>query len=157
MSSLPPELILISPNSDPVSGGTAVTIAGGEFEAVQAVKFGSVPAASFAVNSERSITAVSPPSAQAGAVDVKVVTAGGTSQATAGDQFTYTGSANCVVPNLKGKTLKAAKRRARKANCRIGKVKRLAGATDKTGRVVKQKPKAGKVKPAGSKIAVTLG
>jgi beta-lactam-binding protein with PASTA domain len=33
----------------------------------------------------------------------------------------------------------------------------LPGPTHKRGKVVKQKPKAGKVKAAGSKIAVTLG
>jgi PASTA domain len=64
---------------------------------------------------------------------------------------------SCVVPKLKGKTLKAAKKRARKAHCRIGKVKLLAGVTAKTGKVVKQKPKAGKVKAARTRIAVTLG
>jgi PASTA domain len=63
----------------------------------------------------------------------------------------------CLVPKLKGKKLKAAKKRARKAHCKIGHVKRLKGVTAKTGKVVKQKPKAGKVKAAGSKIAVTLG
>jgi hypothetical protein len=63
----------------------------------------------------------------------------------------------CVVPNLKGKKLKAAKKRARKANCGIGHVKKLEGVTAKTGKVAQQKPKAGKVRPAGSKIAVTLG
>jgi DNA-binding beta-propeller fold protein YncE len=65
--------------------------------------------------------------------------------------------AQCVVPKLKGKTLKAAKKRARKAHCGIGHVKKLEGATAKTGKVVKQKPKGGKVKAAGYKIAVTLG
>jgi hypothetical protein len=64
---------------------------------------------------------------------------------------------HCLVPNLKGKTLKAAKKRARKANCRIGQVKELEGITTKTGKVIKQKPKTGKVKAAGAKIAVTLG
>jgi hypothetical protein len=63
----------------------------------------------------------------------------------------------CVVPNLKGKTLKAAKKRARKADCAVGHVKLLAGVTKKNGRVVEQKPKGGKVKAAGAKITVTLG
>jgi hypothetical protein len=63
----------------------------------------------------------------------------------------------CNVPNLKGKTLKGAKERARKAHCRIGQTKLLQGVTAKTGKVVKQKPKAGKVKAGGTKIAVTLG
>jgi beta-lactam-binding protein with PASTA domain len=65
--------------------------------------------------------------------------------------------AQCLVPKLKGKSLTAPKKRARKANCQIGRVKLREGVTKKTGNVVKQKPKAGKVKAAGSKIAVTLG
>jgi hypothetical protein len=64
---------------------------------------------------------------------------------------------SCVVPRLKGKSLKAAKKRARKANCRIGKVKKLERITVKTDKVVKQKPQAGKVKAGGAKITVTLG
>jgi beta-lactam-binding protein with PASTA domain len=36
-------------------------------------------------------------------------------------------------------------------------VKTLKGAARKAGKVVKQKPKAGKVKPAGTKISITLG
>jgi hypothetical protein len=64
---------------------------------------------------------------------------------------------SCVVPKLKGKSLKAARKRARKANCRIGKVKKLELVTAKTGKVVKQKPQAGKVKAGGAAIAVTLG
>jgi beta-lactam-binding protein with PASTA domain len=94
-----------------------------------------------------------------------VSTAAGTSATTATDKFTYVTSVStglpkiskCVVPRLKGKRLKAARKRARKSNCRIGLVKLRNGVSKKTGKVVKQKPKAGKVKAAGSKIAVTLG
>jgi hypothetical protein len=160
-----PGVVLISPASGPANGGTSVTISGHDFTEVTAVSFGSSPAASFSVQSENAITAVSPQSAQAGKVDVTVVAAGGTSPVTAGDQFTYSNAvkssparrhSKCVVPNLKGKTLKAAKKRARKAKCQIGPVKTLKGATRQGGKIVKQKPKPGKVKPAGTKIAVTL-
>lgn len=43
----------------------------------------------------------------------------------------------CIVPKLKGKKLKAAKRALTAAQCKIGAVKKRAGATAKTGKVVK--------------------
>src|SRR5204862_6414719 len=46
-------------------------------------------ATAYAVNSDTSITATSP-AGQAGAVDVTVITAGGTSATNANDQYTYT-------------------------------------------------------------------
>lgn len=65
--------------------------------------------------------------------------------------------AHCVVPKLKGKKLKAAKKRLRRADCKIGHVGKRKGVSAKTGKVVKQKPKPGKVLPAGSTVKVTLG
>jgi PASTA domain-containing protein len=65
--------------------------------------------------------------------------------------------ATCNVPRLLGKTLKAAKRRARRTDCGIGHVRLRAGVSKKGGKVVRQKPKADKVKAAGTKIAITLG
>jgi hypothetical protein len=65
--------------------------------------------------------------------------------------------AHCVVPKLKGKKLKAAKKMLRAADCRVGKVKKLQGASAKTGKVVKQKPKPGKVLAPGSRVSVKLG
>jgi beta-lactam-binding protein with PASTA domain len=55
-----------------------------------------------------------------------------------------------------GKKLKAAEKRARTADCGIGRVKMLKGATARTGKVVKQRPKAGTTVAAGTKIAITL-
>ncbi|MGE0068008.1 MAG: PASTA domain-containing protein [Solirubrobacterales bacterium] len=49
------------------------------------------------------------------------------------------------------------KKKARKADCKIGKVKKLGDATAKTGEVVKQNPKPGKLLAPGTKIKVTLG
>ena len=68
-------------------GGTSVTITGTGFTGATAVKFGANNATGFTVNSATSITATSP--AGAGTVDVTVTTAGGTSAASAADQFTY--------------------------------------------------------------------
>jgi hypothetical protein len=64
-----------------------VTISGAHFTQVSSVFFGNVKAAGFTVDSESSITAVSP--AGEGAVDVNVWTAGGSSARNPGDVFTY--------------------------------------------------------------------
>ena len=64
---------------------------------------------------------------------------------------------HCVVPKLKGRKLKAAKGKLRNANCKIGNIAKRNGATAETGKVVKQKPKPGKMLPPGTKVAVTLG
>lgn len=146
----PPVVTAISPASGSIKGAP-VTIAGANFAEVRSVSFGGVPAQSFSVGSEGQITAVSPVSAALGAVPVSVTTAAGT--ATAPQAFEYEG---CKVPKLKNKTLKAAKRQIRNMDCRVGKVKRLGDATAKTGRVSKQRPKAGQLLAPGAKVTVTL-
>jgi hypothetical protein len=154
-----PAIILLSPSAGPTTGGTTVTIAGTNFTGVTAVKFGSAPASSFSVESENRLTAISPAASGPGIVDVSVTTNAGTSPPIGADRFEYTASATppkCITPNLKSKKLKAAKKRVRKSACKVGKVTKLEGATAKSGKVVKQKPKAGKTVPAGTKIAVTL-
>ena len=59
----------------------------------------------------------------------------------------------CVVPKLKGKTLKKAKKALKKAHCRLGKVH---GRHRKHGHVRKQKPKRGRKFPAGHKVNIWL-
>jgi hypothetical protein len=59
---------------------------------------------------------------------------------------------NCVVPNLKGKTLKGAKKALKKASCTLGKVQ-----GPKTGTVKSQKPAAGKTLKPGAKVNIRLG
>src|SRR6185437_16009725 len=83
-----PTVTGISPNSGPISGGTAVTIIGTDFTGVTAVNFGRIPAAGFTVNSATSITAISP--AGSGTVDVTVISSGATSATVPADQFTFT-------------------------------------------------------------------
>ncbi len=61
---------------------------------------------------------------------------------------------DCVVPNLKGKTLKAAKDALADASCKLGEVL-PEGQT--TGTVKSQKPDAGDTLAPGAKVNVRLG
>jgi uncharacterized repeat protein (TIGR01451 family) len=79
----------VSPSRGPTAGGTSVTVTGSGFTGATAVDFGTVPAASFTVDSDTQITATSP-ARPAGPVDVTVTTPAGTSAAGAADQYTYT-------------------------------------------------------------------
>jgi cysteine-rich repeat protein len=81
----------ISPDNGPINGGTLVTITGANFLEVTGVNFGEDPAG-FTVNDDSSITAVSPAVEATDTVHVTVVTVGGASARTAGDEFTYTTS-----------------------------------------------------------------
>ncbi|MDX6627654.1 MAG: trimeric autotransporter adhesin [Solirubrobacterales bacterium] len=148
-----PTVALVSPASGSFKGGSAVTIAGTDFAAVSAVKFGANPATSFTVGSEGQITAVAP-AGKRGAVDITVTTVAGTSPVALADQFTYTA---CLVPRLKDKKLKAAKKKLRKAGCKVGVVKRKKGVTAKAGEVVKQSRNPGGSLPPGTKVNITLG
>ena len=82
-----PVVSLVAPNTGTTVGGDSVTITGVGFGNVTAVKFGT-STATFSVASTTSITATSPAHG-AGAVDIVVVAAGGTSSTSAADQYTY--------------------------------------------------------------------
>jgi hypothetical protein len=62
----------------------------------------------------------------------------------------------CVVPNVKGKTLKAAKRALKAHNCSLGKVKHSFAAEVRNGRVISQKPKPHKRLPHGAKVNLVV-
>ena len=83
-----PTVTAVSPATGPTAGGTTIMIAGTNLMGATAVKFGSVSADSFMVNSAAQIVAVSPPGT-AGAVDVTVTTPDGTSVTGTPDRFTY--------------------------------------------------------------------
>jgi beta-lactam-binding protein with PASTA domain len=146
-----PVISSVTPSFGPVAGGTTVTITGTDLASASAVKFGSLPAASFKAESEAKITAVAPASATVGAVDVTATTIAGTSATVEDDRFFYEG---CVVPKLKGKGLKAGKRALHRADCKVGKVTRRKG---KPGKVLKQGAKPGKVLASGTKVSLTVG
>jgi hypothetical protein len=163
-----PTIVSVGPASGPLAGGTSVTVTvtGTDFTDVQGVSFGSVPASAYSVTSEGQITAVAPGAATAGAVPVSVTTEAGT--ASSAQSFTYDAPtapappptppapANCVVPKLKGKEFKAAKKRIKVADCKLGKVTKK-GAGGRRAKVVKQRPKAGTTRAPGSKVDVVLG
>ena len=84
----PPTVTRITPTSGPATGGTSVTITGTHLTGASLVTFGTIPALSFTVISNRSITARSP-SEKAQTVDVTVATPKGTSPASSADRFTF--------------------------------------------------------------------
>jgi IPT/TIG domain/PASTA domain len=149
-----PKVTAVSPASGSIAGATTVTLEGTDFNGASEVKFGEKPAASFKVDNDNQITATSPSSKKPGKVHVTVTTLAGSSPNVGADRFNYTA---CVVPKLAGKHLKAAKKSLKQANCKLGKVKKVAGPASKVGKVVKQSPKAGKALAPGSKVSVKLG
>jgi hypothetical protein len=78
----------ISPTSGPRAGGTNVTISGIQFAGTSRVRFGST-AGTIMTISDTTITVLSPQKYPAGTVDVRVITANGTSAVSSSDQFTY--------------------------------------------------------------------
>jgi type II secretory pathway pseudopilin PulG len=86
----------ISPTFGPAAGGTTVTVAGKGFTGATAVKFGTTPATSFHVQSDTTITVVSP--AGTGSVDVTVTTPAGTSATNPLDTFTYAPTVTGISP-----------------------------------------------------------
>jgi hypothetical protein len=83
-----PSVTSLSPSSGTTAGGTSVTLTGTNFTGATAVKFGTSSAASFTVNSNTQIVAVTPPRA-AGIVFVTVTGPGGTSSTGPTCRFTY--------------------------------------------------------------------
>ena len=83
----PPTFTSVSPASGPVSVQTTVTISGTGFTGATAVTFGGTPAVSFVVNSDTSITAITPARTSAGPVTIIITAPGGS--ATGTNAFTY--------------------------------------------------------------------
>ena len=87
----------VSPAQSPEAGGATVTITGFLFTGATGVDFGGTPAASYTVDSDTQVTAVTPAHTD-GTFDVTVTDANGTSATAAGDKFTYLES----VPTVTG-------------------------------------------------------
>jgi len=88
-----PTVTAVSPNQGPLTGGGTLTITGTGFTNVTAVKFGKTAAVIQSSTATQII--VTCPKGKAGAVDVIVTAAGGTSAVAAGDKYTY-----CAVPSV---------------------------------------------------------
>ena len=74
----PPVIRHLSTNYGSMNGGTTVTILGNNFVGVTSVRFGSVPASSFTVQSAKSLKAVAPPEPRGTVVKLLVTTPNGT-------------------------------------------------------------------------------
>jgi hypothetical protein len=156
-----PTITGLDPAIGPTTGGTVVKISGSGFRDVRSVNFGAIPATSFNVESESSLEAVVPAVSLPQVVRVSVATVAGPSSLSSNDFFEYVPAPAatlpvCLVPKVLGKQLRAAKRSARRADCAIGRMRKLGGATVQSGRIARQRPKAGAIRPMGAKIAVTL-
>jgi hypothetical protein len=82
-----PMVASVSPTGSTIAGSQTVTITGMDLTNTTSVMFGNLPATSFTVDSDSSITAVVPPE-PAGTVDVMVTTADGISSTLwSGDQY----------------------------------------------------------------------
>ena len=92
-----PSVTGVSPASGPTTGGTTVTITGTNLAGATAVDFGKTKVTHFTVNSDGTAITVTAPRGKVGAVNVTVVTAGGTSTTSSADQFTY-----AVAPQSSG-------------------------------------------------------
>jgi hypothetical protein len=66
------------------------------------------------------------------------------------------GTAKCVVPKLKGKTLASAEKAIVKAHCAVGKIKKARSSHVKKGSVVSQGTGAGKSLPNGTKVGLVV-
>ena len=64
-------------------------------------------------------------------------------------------ASSCVVPQVVGKTLSAAKKTLKASHCGVGKIKKAYSKVRK-GRVAAQNPKAGKHLKGGAKVALTV-
>jgi hypothetical protein len=62
----------------------------------------------------------------------------------------------CIVPQLRGKTLAAAKQAIAKSRCRLGAVRRVYSSAVKKGLVISQKPPAGRRVAAGSAVSIVV-
>jgi uncharacterized repeat protein (TIGR01451 family) len=78
-------------------------------------------------------------------------------QASASTTVTCPPAAKCKVPKVLGLKLARAKAKLRKAHCRAGKVRKQFSSRRKKGKVVAQKPKAGRRLHAGAKVQLWIG
>jgi uncharacterized delta-60 repeat protein len=95
----------------------------------------------------------------------KIVAGGFTAQTDSNQNITaqdfalarYIGAAPpCKVPNVRRKTLGAARAAIVRQHCRVGKVRRTASTTVKRGRIIAQRPGPGRSLPNGSRVDLVV-
>ncbi len=176
----------VSPQEVHVDSERTVTIHGDEFEDVQQVKFGNQPAISFTRINDDEIKAVTPSRGE-GRVHVHVITPAGETEDSFDDELSFgyephigatdgggtstpistltpgpgptqlSTPATCTVPQLKGKTMKAAKAAIRKADCEVGTIVVKASAGAAKAKVATQHPAAAERVSAGTRVNFKLG
>jgi hypothetical protein len=107
-----------------------------------------------ATNTDGSASAVS---AQTTVVQSPPTTATTPQSPTASTPATTPKKLRCVVPKLKKRTLRQARKALKKANCRLGKVKKRRTRRRNVGKVLAQDKRAGTVLVAGAKVRVVVG
>lgn len=98
-ASASPSISVISPNTGPTTGGTAVNIKGSNFASGALIFFGAVAAAGVTVNGPTQIQAVAPSVSNTGAVSVVVQNSDGQS-ANLTNGFTYTSAPPSSAPTV---------------------------------------------------------
>jgi len=96
--------------------------------------------------------------------DRRIVVAGSTAAASSGPyDFAVARYLNpappvvrCRVPNVRGKTLRAAKSKLKKARCSVGRVRKRASKKIRRGRVISQSPRAETMLPDRGKVNLVL-
>ena len=68
----------------------------------------------------------------------------------------FASNRRCIVPNVKGKTLAAARRAITTANCGLGKTRTAFSARVKKGRVIAESPRPGTRLAKGSKVTLVV-
>jgi hypothetical protein len=63
---------------------------------------------------------------------------------------------SCVVPKLRGRSVKGAKKALRGANCKPGKVVRRNSGKVNKGKLIRTRPGTGQVRPAGSQVKLIV-
>jgi virginiamycin B lyase len=78
------------------------------------------------------------------------------SSATPGHATLVKAERSCVVPNVKERSLRAAKNMLRRRGCGVGAVRRSFSSTVPRGHVISQRPHPGARHPAGAKVRLVL-
>ena len=82
--------------------------------------------------------------------------AGSASAASPGAEVEQAGrAARCTVPNVRGKTLRAARAAIRRNHCRVGRIERRFSSA-KAGRVIAQRPRAGRRLAVGARVHIVV-